>query len=69
MQESIVRQALDLLEQASEPKTTRVAPFDWGSDQSWRDNYMRVRDEDRETLRLMGEERRLRRIENKRGKT
>ena len=69
MQQAIVRQALDLLEQASEPQTTQVVPFDWGSDQSWRDNYMKVRDEDRETLRAMGEERRQRRNENKRGKT
>ncbi|MEZ4493198.1 MAG: hypothetical protein R3C29_07810 [Dehalococcoidia bacterium] len=57
MQSAILRQALDLLEQARYPRTTVQTPFRWSSD-SWRANYMRVDDSNRATLAKLGDERR-----------
>lgn len=42
MQDRIVGTALDLLESARHPRTTVQTPFAWSSDESWRDNFMRV---------------------------
>lgn len=58
MQLAIIRQALDLFETAESPRTIRRAPFEWSTDQSWRDNYARVDDSNRETLIRKGEMRR-----------
>ena len=59
MQAVVVGMALDLLERAPYPQTTVQTPFRWPND-AWRENYMRVDDSNRETLRAMGEERRAR---------
>jgi hypothetical protein len=57
MQHSIVGIALDLLSQAWMPRTTLQTPVFWGDDE-WRDAFMRVDDNNRETLAREGEERR-----------
>ena len=66
MQRSIVGMALDMLEKAWMPRTTVQTPFRWGSDE-WRDNFMRVDDNNREALARAGEERRRRQAEAKKG--
>ena len=57
MQRSIVSHCFDVLEEANGPGSTVVSPIQWDNDQSWRDRYLEVRDEDRAKLRLKGEER------------
>ncbi len=57
MQRAILRQALDLFESAAGPRTTEQTPFSWGSD-TWRQEYMEVREEDREMLLKKGDENR-----------
>ena len=57
MQRSIVGTALDLLKQAWMPRTTIQTPFSWENDQ-WRDEFMKVDDNNREALAREGEERR-----------
>jgi D-proline reductase (dithiol) PrdB len=62
MQVAIVALALSVLEEASEPRTTVRAPFDWkAEDPEWRDRYNRVTPDDRERLLRIGDERRRRR--------
>ena len=58
MQESMVRNALSLLESAPGPRTTVRAPFEWKDDPEWRERYNRVRPEDRERLLAIGDKRR-----------
>ena len=58
MQRDIVASALGLLDAASGPRTTVVAPFAWKDDPGWRERYGRVDPAERERLRLIGEERR-----------
>jgi hypothetical protein len=58
MQKAIVAQALDLLERATQPQTTEVAPFQWTGDPGWRAVYNRVTPENADYLRQKGEERR-----------
>jgi hypothetical protein len=59
MQEKIVRQALDVLATATEPRTTVKAPFAWkASDPGWRARYGRVDAAEQERLLALGEERR-----------
>jgi len=58
MQLEIVRQALTLFEQARQPRLTVRAPFEWSTDQGWRDLYARVDEENLEALRRKGEQRR-----------
>lgn len=59
MQEEIVRQALDLLANATGPRTTVKAPFTWkASDPGWRARYGRVDPAERERLLAVGEKRR-----------
>ena len=58
MQTEIVTAAIDLFETAAEPRTTRNLPYRWSDDQSWRDAYLGIRDEDLAALRQKGEERR-----------
>lgn len=58
MQESMVRNALSLLETAPGPRTTVRAPFEWKDDAEWRERYNRVRPEDRERLLAIGDARR-----------
>ena len=61
MQRSIVSHCFDVLEDAGGPGSTVVSPIEWDGDQSWRDRYLEVRDEDRAKLRLRGEERKAER--------
>ena len=61
MQRSIVLHCFDVLEDASRPGSTVVSPIQWDNDQSWRDRYLEVRDEDQAKLRLKGEERKAER--------
>ncbi|MDC0237663.1 hypothetical protein OAL49_04265 [Gammaproteobacteria bacterium] len=60
-QRSIVSHCFDVLEKANGPGSTVVSPIQWDNDQSWRDRYLEVRDEDRAKLRLKGEERKAER--------
>jgi D-proline reductase (dithiol) PrdB len=57
MQRSIVGMALDLLERAWMPRTTIQTPFTWDNDK-WRENFMRVDENNREALAREGELRR-----------
>ena len=61
MQAAIATAAVDLFETATGPATTVTVPYRWSSDESWRDGYFKIREEDLETLRLAGEERRAKR--------
>ena len=61
MQRSIVSHCFDVLEDASGPGSTVVSPIEWDDDQSWRDRYLEVREEDRAKLRLRGVERKAER--------
>lgn len=63
MQSSIIRMALELLSQATHPRTTLQTPFVWAPDDNngWRENYMRTDDSTREELEKAGRIRRLQR--------
>ncbi len=65
MQEAITAQGIDLLESADGPRTTVRTPFRWSGDESWRDRYMQVREEDLADLARRGEARRARRLREK----
>lgn len=65
MQDEIIRQALSLLESAEGANTVARTPFAWGEDGSWRDDYARIDDCNREALRLRGEARRQRQAQDK----
>ena len=60
MQRTVVGEALTLLERAALPRTTAQSSCRWSADESWREGYMPVREEDTEQLRAMGLERRRR---------
>ena len=65
MQRSILEQALERCSnRRKEPRTTVQTPFSWGSD-SWREEYMEIREEDREMLLKKGEENRRQRAEKR----
>ncbi|MBI3372782.1 MAG: hypothetical protein HY017_13635 [Betaproteobacteria bacterium] len=68
MQREVVGAALRLLETASGPRTTLVAPYAWKDDPGWRERYNRVDPADRGRLIALGEERRRLRGEAKRRK-
>lgn len=61
MQRDIVARGLALFETATAPRTTVRAPHQWSTDESWRDRYFEVRENDLPRLRRLGEERRARR--------
>ena len=65
MQLSIISQAVAMLKNAESPNTTERTPYTWSDDNSWRDDYARVDDSNREELRLRGEQRRQRQAEDK----
>ena len=68
MQIATVHLALQVLETATEPRTTVRSPFEWkAEDPEWRDRYNRVRPEDRERLLAIGDARRRRRGQAPRG--
>jgi D-proline reductase (dithiol) PrdB len=58
MQRSIVGFALDLLENATLPRTSVQTPFVWSEDASWKERYARVDPAERENLLALGEARR-----------
>tara|TARA_B100001013_G_scaffold260363_1_gene163262 strand:+ start:248 stop:469 length:222 start_codon:yes stop_codon:yes gene_type:complete len=61
MQHSIVSHSFDVLEEATTAGLTVASPFQWAGDETWRERYLEVRNEDREKLRLKGEERKAQR--------
>ncbi len=63
MQGQVAASAMALFETAAGPRTTLRLPYRWGGDQSWRDNYMAIRDADLDVLRRQGDERRALRRE------
>jgi D-proline reductase (dithiol) PrdB len=60
MQRQVVATAVDLLEQAQQPRSVVKMPLKWRDDE-WRDRYLEVRPEDRATLAQLGEARRTQR--------
>ena len=58
MQRQVVASAMALFETAAGPRTTARLPYRWGGDESWRDNYMAIREADLDVLRRQGDERR-----------
>lgn len=65
MQTSIVESALELLESATEARTTWHSPHRFSADDSWRQTYLAVRDEDRTKLAQAGAARRQLRSQQK----
>lgn len=61
MQRDVVFAAVGLFECADAPRTTLRLPHRWCDDESWRDDYLGVREEDLAALRRKGEERRAQR--------
>ncbi|HIG44108.1 MAG: hypothetical protein ABGY96_29085 [bacterium] len=57
-----VRQALSLLSSSAEPVVRKTA-MKWHNGESWRGNYLKVDDSNREALKLAGVENRRRRRE------
>lgn len=68
MQRAIVGMALDLLESATAPRTTRQTPFVWSEDESWKELYARVAPEDALRLRQAGDARRARQARSRQGR-
>ena len=69
MQKEILSQALDWLVTASEKQWLARSPVEWSHDQSWRDDYSRVDDSNREELLQRGEAWRRQQEEAKRSGT
>ncbi len=65
MQRQSVEMALELIESSTRPGTTRETGFTWLDDESWKDNYARVDESNRELLLRLGEENRRKRAEKK----
>ena len=65
MQRQIVEMALELLENATEPRTTVQTPFIWSEEESWKEQYMKVDASNLDQLRRMGKQRRLIQIQTK----
>ena len=61
MQSAITGLALDVLDRAKNPRHTLQSDFSWGDEQSWREGYLEVREEDAARLTLLGRENRTRR--------
>ena len=66
MQHRIVGYALDLLESATQPRTTVQTPFVWDGDASWKARYLRVEAGQAERLRKLGDARRAARRQTQR---
>lgn len=58
MQNQILKQALTLFNANIGTPLIRRSPFVWDSDQSWRDNYLKIDDSNREQLERQGDMRR-----------
>jgi hypothetical protein len=65
MQTKTMQSALQLLTDASEPATFLESPFKWQSSSAWKQHFMEIKPEMRDTLRQMGEENRRQRAHNK----
>lgn len=61
-QKSSVEAALSLIETATKPEVVETG-VTWPGDDSWKENYMRIGDDNRQILKQMGEENRRRRRE------
>ena len=58
MQNEICKQALALFTEKIDAPLIKRSPFVWNSDQSWRENYLKVDDSNREQLKCEGNIRR-----------
>jgi hypothetical protein len=58
MQRAIMDMALELLHYARQPRTTVQAPFIWSEDETWRQVFMHVSEEQRQGYIKAGEARR-----------
>lgn len=58
MQNQILKQAISLFSKNIESPLIERSPFIWNSDQSWRENYLKVDDSNRVELMHQGEIRR-----------
>ncbi len=58
MQGAIMDTALDLLQNAWQPRTTVQAPFLWSDDDTWRKVFMCVSEEERDAFKKAGDMRR-----------
>lgn len=65
MQQAILALALEWLKEAEPHASIARAPFEWSTTQSWRDNYSRVDESNRDELRLRGEQRRTQQEQTK----
>ena len=59
MQRCIIGQGIDMFRTATKPNASERTPYEWGEN-SWRDDYSRVDDNNREELSRRGEKRRMR---------
>jgi len=66
-QAAIAAQAIDLLETATEPRTTVNSPVLWPEGEGWRHVYNYIGPENRDALRAEGEERRARQQRDRQG--
>lgn len=66
MQKQILGQALSWIDAATDSLWLARSPADWSDDQSWRDDYSRVDESNREQLKQRGEARRQQQLEAKR---
>ena len=53
MQHRIIGSALDLIESATQARTTVQTPFIWDEDESWKERYMHVDAEQAEKLKKL----------------
>lgn len=65
MQGSIMEMALDLLISAWQPRTTVQTPYIWSEDDTWRNLFMHVSEEKRESYQKAGEIRRAQQAQAK----
>jgi D-proline reductase (dithiol) PrdB len=63
MQRQIVSAGIELLANAEQPRSTMSLPLNRGGDQSWRNQYMEIKPEDRAELARLGDARRAQRDE------
>jgi len=64
MQRSIINQGVAMLHTVTKPNSSERTPYEWGEN-SWRDDYSKVDDSNREELSRRGENRRKRQLAEK----
>ncbi|MFP6811400.1 MAG: hypothetical protein VB960_10170 [Pseudohongiellaceae bacterium] len=64
MQRSIINQGVAMLHAVTKPNSSERTPYEWGEN-SWRDDYSKVDDSNREELSRRGENRRKRQLAEK----